>query len=84
MLIRLAIENFMSFKDQQVFSLVAGKHTKHSNHVLKLNGKRVLKGSFFFGELVKENLGRSDCIITSLRKRIAELAVRDFVRKIEL
>lgn len=49
MLIRLAIENFMSFKDQQVFSLVAGKHTKHSNHVLKLNGKRVLKGSFFFG-----------------------------------
>ena len=49
MLIRLAIENFMSFKDQQVFSLMAGKHTKHSNHVIRLNGKRVLKGSFFFG-----------------------------------
>lgn len=49
MLIRLTIENFMSFKDQQVFSLMAGKHTKHSNHVIRLNGKRVLKGSFFFG-----------------------------------
>lgn len=49
MLIRFSVENFMSFKEMQIFSMAAGKHTKHSDHVVDANGKRVLKGSFFFG-----------------------------------
>lgn len=49
MLVRFSVENFMSYKDTQVFSMIAGKHTKHSNHVVEIKGKRILKGSFFFG-----------------------------------
>lgn len=49
MLINYSVENFMSFKDRQVFSMIAGKYTKHSDHVVESHGKRVLKGSFFFG-----------------------------------
>lgn len=49
MLVRFSVENFMSYKDTQVFSMVAGKHTKHSDHVIEVSGKRLLKGSFFFG-----------------------------------
>lgn len=49
MLVRFSVENFMSYRDKQVFSMVAGKQTKHKDHVLEVNGKRLLKGSFFFG-----------------------------------
>ena len=49
MLIRFAVENYNSFKEQQIFSMVAGKQTRHSSHCLSVNGKRILKSSFFFG-----------------------------------
>lgn len=49
MLIRFAVENFLSFKDKQVFSMVAAKHTRHPDHVADIAGKRILKGSFIFG-----------------------------------
>ena len=49
MLIRFAVENYNSFKDRQVFSMVAGKQTRHPSHYLKVKEKRLLKGSFFFG-----------------------------------
>lgn len=49
MLIRFAVENFLSFKDKQVFSMVAAKHTRHPDHVADISGKRILKGSFLFG-----------------------------------
>lgn len=49
MLIRFAVENFMSFKDKQVFSMVASKHTRHPDHVADISDKRILKGSFLFG-----------------------------------
>ena len=49
MLIRFAVENYNSFKEQQVFNMVAGKQTRHSSHCLSVNGKRLLKSSFFFG-----------------------------------
>lgn len=50
MLIRFAVENYKSFKDQQIFSMAAGKQTRHPSHVFTTNsGKRLLKGSFFFG-----------------------------------
>lgn len=49
MLIRFAVENYNSFKERQVFSMVAGKQTRHASHYLTVNGKRLLKSSFFFG-----------------------------------
>ena len=49
MLIRFAVENFMSFKDMAEFSMSAGKVIKHGDHVVIQRGKRILKGSFLFG-----------------------------------
>lgn len=49
MLIRFAVENFMSFKEMTEFSMIAGKITRHSNHMAICNNKRVLKGAFLFG-----------------------------------
>ena len=49
MLIRFAVENFMSFKEMTEFSMIAGKITRHSNHIALCNSKRVLKGAFLFG-----------------------------------
>lgn len=49
MLIRFAVENYNSFKGQQVFSMVAGKQTRHPSHCFTMDGKRLLKSSFFFG-----------------------------------
>lgn len=49
MLIRFAVENYNSFKGQQIFSMAAGKQTRHATHCFTVNGKRLLKSSFFFG-----------------------------------
>ena len=49
MLIRFAVENFLSFKEMAEFSMIAGKVTRHSNHIAICNHKRVLKGAFVFG-----------------------------------
>lgn len=49
MLVRFSVSNFKSFKDTQIFSMVAGKYTKHKNHIVEINNKRILKGSFIFG-----------------------------------
>lgn len=49
MLIRFSVENYNSFKERQVFSMVAGKQTRHPSHCLSIYGKRLLKSSFFFG-----------------------------------
>lgn len=49
MLIRFSVENFLSFKDMQSFSMAAGRQTRHRSHVMDLDGHRVLKGGFFFG-----------------------------------
>lgn len=49
MLIRFSVENYMSFKEQQVFSMVAEKSSRHPSHITMVNGKRLLKSSFLFG-----------------------------------
>lgn len=49
MIIRFAIENYRSFKDRQIFSMVAGKQTRHPGHYVSVKGNRLLKSSFFFG-----------------------------------
>lgn len=49
MLLRFAVQNFMSFKEPTEFSMVAGKMTRHQSHIMTCNGKRILKGSYIFG-----------------------------------
>ena len=49
MLVRFAVENFLSFKDTTEFNMSAGKITRHSDHVAERNSKRILKGGFIFG-----------------------------------
>ena len=49
MLVRFSVENYRSFNERQVFSMAAGKHTRHKKHLAVVNGKRLLKGSVLFG-----------------------------------
>ncbi len=50
MLIRFTVENFLSFKDKQVFSLIPGKGTLKPKHKTNLvNGISVLKTAVVFG-----------------------------------
>ncbi|MBP3747968.1 MAG: AAA family ATPase [Ruminobacter sp.] len=49
MLVRFTVENYLSFNERQVFSMAAGKHTRLKNHLVVVNGKRLLKGGVLFG-----------------------------------
>ena len=50
MLIRFTIENFLSFKDKQVFSMLPGKGTLKANHKTKpIKGVSALKTAILFG-----------------------------------
>lgn len=50
MLIRFTIENFLSFKERQTFSLLPGKGTLKSNHKTKsVKGISVLKTALVYG-----------------------------------
>ncbi|MCM1149756.1 MAG: ATP-binding protein [Butyricicoccus sp.] len=77
MLVSFSVENFMSFKEYQVFSMIAGKQTRHGSHILEVKGKRLLKGSFFFGANAagKSNLFSAikfarNIVVNGLRKSI--------------
>lgn len=49
MLIRFAVENFLSFKESAEFSMMASKIVKHGDHVASCGGRRILKSSCIFG-----------------------------------
>ncbi len=49
MLIRFSVENYRSFNKRQVFSMAAGKHTRHKEQVIVTKGKRLLKAGVIFG-----------------------------------
>jgi AAA15 family ATPase/GTPase len=50
MLIRFSVENFLSFKERQVFSMIPGKGTLKSTHKTKsVKGVSVLKSAVVFG-----------------------------------
>ena len=50
MLIRFTIENFLSFKEKQIFSMLPGKGTLKSNHKSKrIKGISALKTAILFG-----------------------------------
>lgn len=49
MLIRFMVENFLSFKDEVEFSMVAGESDEHPDHVHKVCDMRILKTGVIFG-----------------------------------
>ena len=52
MLIRFSVENFLSFKDEVEFSMVAGRTRKHRDHIIttgKRNDIRLLKTGVIYG-----------------------------------
>ena len=49
MLIRFVFENFLSYRDRTVFSMAAGKVSRHAGHVCECNGQRLLRSAFVFG-----------------------------------
>lgn len=49
MLIRFSVENYRSFNERQVFSMAAGKHTRHKDQIVTVKGKRLLKAGVLFG-----------------------------------
>ena len=49
MLIRFAVDNFLSFKEVTEFSMIAGKVTRHASHCVKSNQHKILRGGFIFG-----------------------------------
>ena len=49
MLIGFSVANYKSFYQQQSFSLLASRISRHKNHVAEIAGKKVLKSGLFFG-----------------------------------
>ena len=52
MLIRFTVSNFMSFKDEVEFSMVAGSSTDHADHIISIGGNsddRILKTGIVYG-----------------------------------
>jgi len=49
MLIRFSVENFMSFRDRTELNMTAGTSKLHNTHVMSINKRKILKGSFIFG-----------------------------------
>ena len=49
MLIRFIFENFLSYRDRTIFSMAAGKVTRHGGHVYECNGQKLLRSAFIFG-----------------------------------
>ena len=39
----------MSFKERQIFSMAAGKSSRHPSHIVSIGTNRLLKSSFIFG-----------------------------------
>ncbi len=49
MLIRFCVENFLSFKDEVEFSMVAGESDEHPDHIHNVRDMRILKTGVIFG-----------------------------------
>lgn len=49
MLIRFCVENFLSFKDEVEFSMIAGESDEHPDHVHIVRDIRILKTGVIFG-----------------------------------
>ena len=79
MLIRFSVENFLSFKDEVEFSMVAGRTRKHKEHILttgKRNDIRLLKTGVIYGanasgksNLIKAMSFAKELIVQGIRKK---------------
>lgn len=49
MLVRFVVENFLSFKDEVEFSMLAGESNEHSDHIHNVRERRILRTSAIFG-----------------------------------
>lgn len=49
MFIGFSVSNFLSFKTTQTMSMIASKVARHKQHILKGNGKKVLKTGLIYG-----------------------------------
>ena len=49
MLVSFSVSNYRSFKSRQSLSLEASKVTRHNEHVVNKNNKRILKSALIFG-----------------------------------
>jgi len=79
MLIRFSVENFLSFKDEVEFSMVAGRTRKHKDHIItsgKRNDIRLLKTGVIYGanasgksNLIKAMAFAKDLIVRGTRAK---------------
>ena len=79
MLIRFFVENFLSFKDEVEFSMVAGRTRKHRDHIIttgKRNDVRLLKTGVIYGanasgksNLIKAMAFAKDLIVWGTQKK---------------
>ena len=88
MLIRFTVENFLSFKDEVEFSMVAGRPRKHPDHILPRKSdrdRRILKTAVIYGanasgksNLIKAMSFARDLIVkgTSGKQRIGVIPFR--------
>lgn len=60
MLVGFKVKNFRSFDDLQYFSMIAGKVRNNDEHIVTVNGKKVLKFSGIFGA---NGSGKSNLIL---------------------
>lgn len=76
MLLKFTVENFLSFQGRTEFSMVAGKGTRHSEHIIKSknkNGFNLLKASIIYGANAS---GKSNLIkaINFAKKLVLEIS----------
>jgi len=70
MLIRFVISNFLSFKDETEFNMIADSFRNHNHHLYKAKTLRILKGSAIYGAngAGKSNLVKSIHFLQELVK----------------
>jgi hypothetical protein len=66
MLIRFSVENFLSFKDEVEFSMLAGKPRSHPHHVIK-SGKKGLPKALKAGVIYGANASGKSNLIKAMR-----------------
>lgn len=62
MLIGFSVSNYRSFHERQIISFLASKITRHKNHVIEINNKKILKTGLIFGA----NAGGKSNLINSI------------------
>lgn len=66
MLIRFSVENFLSFKDEVEFSMIAGKTRSHPHHVIR-SGKKGLPNALKAGVIYGANASGKSNLIKAMR-----------------